>query len=213
MGGGGDVRNEPVPKPSKLGGGGENLTVQGHRRRARGGRGVSLNRGPPVDKFCLGHGEVDLPGVGNGANASKGGLERAGVGTIRGGGGSKGKVVHIGEDQAVGEGNMKWSNVDNKQKRGNRGALGSAHRNGGKDHGGALKKEAAGAVGQEGANPRDHVVGYTFVAKGGAEDVDIDVVESAFNVEKQGGNLAARPLEGAHCVDKGSASVKRGEGG
>ena len=56
-------------------------------------------------------------------------------------------------------------------------------------------------------------MGNTFVAKGGAEDVDVDVVESAFNVEEQGGNLAARALEGAHCVDKGSASVKRGEGG
>ena len=127
MGGGGDVRNKPVPKPPKLGGGGENLAVQGHGRGARGGRGVPLNRSPPVDKFRLGHREVNFPGVGNSADASKGGLERAGVGAVRGGGGSKGKVVHIGEDQAMGEGNMKWSKINNKQNRGDRGALGSAH--------------------------------------------------------------------------------------
>ena len=53
-------------------------------------------------------------------------------------------------------------------------------------------------------------MGNAFAAKGGAEDVNVNVVESTFNVKEQGGNLAARALEGAHRVDEGGAGVKRG---
>ena len=59
-------------------------------------------------------------------------------------GSSEGKVINIGENQTVGEGNMQGRNINNKQKGRNRGALWGANGNRREDPGGTLKEETAG---------------------------------------------------------------------
>ena len=92
---GGDVGDKPVTEPGKFVGGGKNLAIEGNGGRAgRTGR-IRLDGRSPVDQFGLGNGEVDFPGMGNCPDAAKGGLEGAGVGAVRGGRSSQGKIINI----------------------------------------------------------------------------------------------------------------------
>jgi len=67
----GEVRDEPVPKPSELRRAMKELAIKSHRRRPAGRGGVPLHRGTPVYELSLGNREVNTPCVGNRPYTSK----------------------------------------------------------------------------------------------------------------------------------------------
>ena len=56
-------------------------------------------------------------------------------------------------------------------------------------------------------------MGDALGAEAPAEDVSIQIVEPTFDVQEERGDLAARALESADCIDYSSACVERGDGG
>ena len=56
-------------------------------------------------------------------------------------------------------------------------------------------------------------MGDAFRAEGLTEDDGIHIVEPSLDVQEERGDLASWALEGADCVDKSGACIKRGEGG
>ena len=84
--------------------------------------------------------------MGNCPDGAKGSLEEARVGAVRTKGSSKSKVINIRENQAVGEGNMQRSDINNKQQGRNGGTLWGADGNRREDPRGTLEEETAGSA-------------------------------------------------------------------
>jgi len=80
-------------------------------------------------------------------------LQSPGVGTVGGRRSSDGKIVYIGENEALEDWDVEGREVEEEQQGGDRGVLRGAHRDRGKDTRGALKEQAAGAVREEGLDP------------------------------------------------------------
>ena len=56
-------------------------------------------------------------------------------------------------------------------------------------------------------------MGDALGAEGLTENVGIHIVEPFLDVQEERGDLTGWALEGADCVDKSGACIKRGEGG
>ena len=108
---------------------------------------------------------------------------------------------------------MQGRNINNKQQGRNGGTLWGADGNRREDPGGTLEEETAGPAREEGLYPSHKIVGDALGAEGLAEDVGIHIVEPSLDVQEERGDLAGWALEGADCVDKSGACIKRGEGG
>ena len=72
---------------------------------------------------------------------------------------------------------------------------------------GALKDKGAGELGEEGGDPIDHVGGDVFIEEERPELGGVDVVETCFNIEEEGGARPSWALEGADLVNQGRAGV------
>ena len=73
---------------------------------------------------------------------------------------------------------MKTGHVYDEKQRGDRGALGGADRDRGRNLGGALVEEAARSIGQEGSCPRYQVRVDPFGLKHAAEGGGVDAIEA-----------------------------------
>jgi len=139
VGRGGEVGHKPVPKPSELRGGIERLTIKGHWGRSAGIGGVPLHGGTLVDELCLGIREVNMSRMGNCSQTAEHTLWGPGVRAVRVGRSSDGEIVHEGENQAMGNGDMEGRDVNNKNQGGDRGTLGGAHWDWGENWRGTLE--------------------------------------------------------------------------
>jgi len=68
----------------------------------------------------------------------------------------------------------------------------------------------AGAIGQEGPDSGNQVVVDPFASEIGAEDLGVDIVETAFNIKEERGDDATRGLEGAYRIGESRTGIKRG---
>jgi len=104
-------------------------------------------------------------------------------------------------------------NVNDKQKRGDWGALGRAHRDWGEHLGRSLVQEAAGSARQERPGPRHKVRVDPFGSKHAAEGGGADIVETPFNVQKECGDLLPSHLKGLHLMGEGGNSIQSRQAG
>jgi len=79
---------------------------------------------------------------------------------------------------------MEGRDVDNKQQWRDWRSLRGTNWDRGKNAGGTLKKQTAGAVGQEGPDPDSQVVIDPFASEVGAEDRDVNIGETSLNIEE-----------------------------
>jgi len=103
---------------------------------------------------------------------------------------------------------VKAGNVDNKQKRGDWGALGRAHRNRGEYFGRTLVYKPARPARQERLGPGHKVRVNPFGSKHAAEGKGADIVEAPFYVKKECGDLPPSHLEGLHLVGEGGDNIR-----
>jgi len=70
-----------------------------------------------------------------------------------------------------------------------------------------LENQGAASFAQKGRNPGNQVWGYPAFPQDSGESFVVDVVETCFYVQKQGGDLEAGPLQGSDVVGQGEARV------
>ena len=92
----------------------------------------------PVDKLCLGDREADTQSGPFGLQPGVMPLQDSDVAPIGSRGRGQTEVVHVGEREAPGDLRVEARNVNDKQKRGDWGALGRAHRDRGEHLGRSL---------------------------------------------------------------------------
>ena len=67
----------------------------------------------------------------------------------------------------------------------------------------------AGAIGQEGPDPGTQVVVDPFASEIGAEDLGVNIVETAFNIKEERADFATRGLEGTYCIGESRTGIER----
>jgi len=135
VGGGGDRGREPVAQPSDLSLGREDRPIQVDRSVGNGGL---IPVRAPVDKLRFGDREADTQPGPSGLQPGVLPLQDLDVAPIGGRGRGQTEVVHVGEREALGDLWVEAGNVNDKQKRGDWGALGRAHRDRGEHLGRSL---------------------------------------------------------------------------
>ena len=76
-----------------------------------------------------------------------------------------------------------------------------------------MEDKGAGALGEEGGDPVDHVGGDVLIEEERPEFGSIDIVKTSFNVEEKGRDRPTRALKGADLMNQGRAGVRGAESG
>ena len=116
-----------------------------------------LLRGTPVNELGFGNREGQSFGSRNAAEGAVVTLKKLYVPSVREGRNCNHKVIDVRENQALRYAQMKGGNINNKQQRGDGGALWGTHGDWGESFWGALEEEPAFTVGEEATNPRNDV--------------------------------------------------------
>ena len=106
---------------------------------------------------------------------------------------------------------MKGGHVDEEKRRGYGGALWGSDFNWGSRARSVLEDQGTGAFGEKGGDPVYHVSGDVFSEEEGSELGGVNVVESSFDVEKEGRDHPSWTLEGADFIDQGGAGIRGAE--
>jgi len=136
VGGSGDPGYEPIAQQPDLTLGREDRPIQVDRKI---GDGAPITVRTCVDKHRFGNREPDAQPGPSGLRPGVLRLQDLDVLPRGGGGHGQPEVVHVGERQAQGDIGVKAGDINDKQKRGDWGALGRAHRHRGEQFGRSLE--------------------------------------------------------------------------
>jgi len=112
-------------------------------------------------------------------------LEEADVPSVGNGGGSQGKVVHVGEHQAPRDPEVQGYHINEEKKRRDGRALGGPNVDRGRDAWSALEEQGAAEFSQKRRDPGDQRGGDTALPDDACQCGVVDVGESSFDVQKE----------------------------
>jgi len=127
-------------------------------------------------------------------------LKEANVGSIGGGGHRDSKVVDVGDDKCPGNSQVEGGDVYDEQKGGDGGSLGDPNRDRREEARGPLKRQAAGAIPEERADPLDQVWAYPLSAEESEERGRFHVIKASLHIEEESGHFVAEAVEGFNVV-------------
>ena len=70
-----------------------------------------------------------------------------------------------------------------------------------------MENQGAGSLRQEGGYPVDHIGGYVGGQESSPEGGGVDIVEASFDVQKEGGDLQSRAVEGFYFMCESETGV------
>jgi len=103
---------------------------------------------------------------------------------------------------------MQGRNVNKEKQRRDGGALRGADIDGGQGAWRDLENQCAATITQKGSDSGDQVVGYPTFPEDEGQCCIVGLVKTRFDVQKEGGHLQARPLQGFNVVHKGEPGIE-----
>ena len=95
---------------------------------------------------------------------------------------------------------MEGEYVYDEQKGGDGGSLGDPNRDGSEEARGPLKRQVAGAIPEERADPLDQVRAYPLPAEESEERGRFHVIKASLHIEEESGGFVAEAMEGFNVV-------------